>query len=207
MDIASARKKLSEKTALVVGAGGLGGYVIEHLARSGLGKIIVMDGDVFHKSNLNRQLYCTLKNIGEKKALAAKERVNLICDTECVAIEEFFTEKNADIVKDADVVIDCVDNIEARILLEKVCKNNDKILIHGAIAGLEGQIAVVKPGDDTLKTLYSEGATETPETLSFSPAIVGAFEAAEAIRWLALNETRGGLLLMDFVNREFYKIN
>ena len=71
-------EKLSRSTVLVVGCGGLGGNIIEHLARAGVGSIIAVDGDVFEESNLNRQILSTAENIGTSKALAAAGRVHAI---------------------------------------------------------------------------------------------------------------------------------
>ena len=68
-------EKLAESRVLVVGCGGLGGNIIEHLTRAGVGSLTVVDGDVFEESNLNRQLLSTSENLGQKKAAAAAERV------------------------------------------------------------------------------------------------------------------------------------
>ena len=111
---------LQTSHVLVVGCGGLGGNVIEQLARLGLGHLTVVDGDVFEESNLNRQLLCTTANIGEIKALAAAERVSLIDpDIEVRPVPEFITKENAAaLMADADIVIDALDSISSRLVLE-----------------------------------------------------------------------------------------
>jgi tRNA A37 threonylcarbamoyladenosine dehydratase len=63
------------KSVAVIGCGGLGGYIIEMLARLGIGNITVVDGDVFNETNLNRQLYSSPNVIGKNKALIAKNRI------------------------------------------------------------------------------------------------------------------------------------
>ena len=68
------QKRLADAKVLVLGCGGVGGYVIEYLARIGVGHIAAADGDVFQAPNLNRQLLSTERNIGQKKAAAAQER-------------------------------------------------------------------------------------------------------------------------------------
>ena len=99
--------KLINSRVLVAGCGGLGGYVIEYLARIGTGSLTVVDGDVFTESNLNRQLLCTSGNLGVSKALAAAERVKLIDPSINVdPVCEYLTEANAPaLLADADIVI------------------------------------------------------------------------------------------------------
>ena len=101
---------LASSHILVAGCGGLGGNVIEHLARIGTGSLTVVDGDVFTESNLNRQLLCTVENLGAAKALAAAERVRLIDPSVKVTpVCEYLTEANTPaLLADADLVIDCL---------------------------------------------------------------------------------------------------
>ena len=66
--------RLLESCAAVAGCGGLGGWIIEILARAGVGKLILADGDTFGENNLNRQLYAAEENLGEPKAEAAARR-------------------------------------------------------------------------------------------------------------------------------------
>jgi len=68
------QKKLLEATVVIIGAGGLGGWIIEGLARMGVGHLVVVDGDVFEENNLNRQLLCTEGSLGEAKTGALKDR-------------------------------------------------------------------------------------------------------------------------------------
>ena len=69
---------LKEKTVTVIGCGGLGGYLINGAARLGIGKLRLIDCDVFSESNLNRQLFCTEKNLGKSKAQEAAKAVKII---------------------------------------------------------------------------------------------------------------------------------
>ncbi|NMR95787.1 HesA/MoeB/ThiF family protein, partial [Vibrio parahaemolyticus] len=71
-------ESLSKYKGCVIGCGGLGGYIIELLARLGIGTISAVDGETFEETNLNRQLFSTMNNLGQNKALAAKLRVNEI---------------------------------------------------------------------------------------------------------------------------------
>ncbi len=87
---------LRKKSAVVVGCGGLGGYIIEMLTRIGIGKLTVIDGDVFEDSNLNRQLLATPENLGTSKAAAALKRIQMINpDVQVNLVSEFITSANA----------------------------------------------------------------------------------------------------------------
>src|SRR5690554_6570239 len=70
--------KLKYYKVCVLGCGGLGGYIIEMLARLGIGTITAVDGDVFSETNLNRQLYCDENSLGKSKAKIAKKRINSV---------------------------------------------------------------------------------------------------------------------------------
>ena len=69
-------ENIKSKTVLLVGVGGVGGYVLEALVRSGIGKIIIVDNDVVDITNLNRQIISLQSNIGEPKVEVAKKRAN-----------------------------------------------------------------------------------------------------------------------------------
>lgn len=117
---ADGMKKLSSSAVLVCGAGGVGGYAIEALARAGVGRIGVLDSDVLHESNLNRQILATTDTIGRKKTDVAKERIlsiNPFCKVDLY--DFFYLPENADGVPigDYDVVIDAIDTVTSKIEL------------------------------------------------------------------------------------------
>ena len=90
------QRKLARSSVLVLGCGGVGGYVIEYLARIGVGRIAAADGDVFRPSNLNRQRLSTEGNLGMNKALAGRERVRAINSAvDYEAVDCMVTEENA----------------------------------------------------------------------------------------------------------------
>ena len=175
---------LQTSHVLVVGCGGLGGNVIEQLARLGLGHLTVVDGDVFEESNLNRQLLCTTANIGESKALAAAERVSLIDpDIEVRPVPEFITKENAAaLMADADIVIDALDSISSRLVLEDAAAEAGLYLVHGGISGWDLQAMIVPPGSGLLHAIY-EGLPEdkTKTSLAMTPAACASIEVSLAI--------------------------
>lgn len=112
--------KLASAKVTVVGLGGVGGQAAESVARSFVGRIVLIDGDVVAPSNLNRQLFATGKTVGEKKALAAAARIKEINPSaHLVTIPEFITkEKLADLdIWDSDCILDAIDDLPAKVAL------------------------------------------------------------------------------------------
>ena len=177
-------KKIAESRVLVAGCGGLGGNIIEHLARMGTGSLTVVDGDVFEESNLNRQILSTAGNIGQKKALAAAERVKAIDPVTPVC--EFLTEENAAaLMEGADLVIDALDNAASRLVLEDAAADAGLAIVHGAICGWDLQVMLVPPGSGLLHQLYPEDyAPSSKASLPVTPAACAAIEASVAIQYL-----------------------
>lgn len=179
---------LRQKSAVVAGCGGLGGYIIEMLARLGIGKLTVIDGDVFEASNLNRQLLATPLNLGTSKATAALKRIQLINpDVQVNLISEFITLANASIyLAGHDVICDALDNIPTRKLLQKTAESLKTPLVYGAIAGWYAHISTIFPGDGTLDKLYPEDYSKGIETElgnpSFTPALAASLQVAEALK-------------------------
>jgi len=202
-------EKLKDFKVCVVGCGGLGGYIIEMLGRIGVGYITAIDGDVFDESNLNRQILCQENNIGVSKAKEAKFRmekvnsnisVNFVCD--------FLDKKNTKIMlKNHDIVIDALDNIKTRFLLQESCEELEIPLIHGAIEGWYGQVCTIFPGDKTLNNIYKNKEKELDNKLgnpSFTPANIASIQVSEAIKVL-LNKgeiLRKKLLIIDLLYNE-----
>ena len=193
---------LAQKRVLVAGCGGLGGYLIEYLARMGVGELTAVDGDVFEPSNLNRQLLSAEALLGTSKALAARERVRAVNPAVAVrAVEAFLDEENADgLVEGQDLVLDALDNIPARLVLEDACARQGVPIVHGAIQGWSAQVAVVPPGSGALRRLYGRMAAPADKTsLPFTPAFCAAAQAAEAVKLLCGRPPalEGKLLLAD----------
>ena len=106
-----------QKKIVLVGLGGVGLYALENLARAGIKRFVLIDGDVFEPSNLNRQLYATIDTLGQKKAEAAKARIASIDPAiEAESVPEFLSNDNIDdiVPKDADFIIDAIDDIPAK---------------------------------------------------------------------------------------------
>ena len=204
-------QQLKNAKVCVAGCGGIGGGLIESLVRIGVGHITAVDGDVFDETNLNRQVLSNELNLGRPKAIEAVEQMKLInSEVELRPVYEFITEENVnEIVRGHDVVADALDNITARKLLEKACREENIPLVHGAIAGWNGQVSVIMPGDDLISSLYydCEDKGEEVETgnPSFTPAVVSAIEAAEIIKiLLKKGETlKSQMLMIDLLSHQY----
>ena len=178
---------LLTKRAAVIGCGGLGCYSAEYLARVGVGHLTLIDGDVFAASNLNRQLYSLETNLGRKKASEAKERLLRVrAGLSVEALDILLDEKNAgELLKGHDIIIDALDNVKTRLIIEKTANNLGIPLIHGAVEGWNAQVCTVFPGDFSLSLLYSSSREfEKPSVLSFAPAFCASIQAAEAVKVL-----------------------
>ena len=186
---AGQQRALFNGTVAVVGCGGLGGYVIEELARLGVGTIRVIDHDIFEEHNLNRQVLCTLSSLGKAKVDAAVQRVNEINPAcEVVTLNEKLTAVNAASLLDgATVAVDGLDNIPSRLDLADACVKLGIPLIHGTIGGWYGMVLTQGPARNIVRKMYggSRGLKGIEETLgnpSFTPAFVASIEAAEVCK-------------------------
>jgi molybdopterin-synthase adenylyltransferase len=204
-------QRLRDLHVVVVGCGGLGGYIIEMLSRLGIGTLTVIDGDVFDETNLNRQLLSSELNIGKPKVQAAVQRVAQVNSLVTVyPIHDFLTEDNGlEMIAGKDLVFDALDNVCSRLILETLCETAGVPMVHGAIAGWFGQVAVVLPGDQTLHSILPEGVNRGIETElgnpAFTPALVASIEVAEGIKVLLGREgiLRNKLLTIDLLNHEY----
>jgi len=197
---------------LVAGCGGLGGFLIEYLTRLGIGHITAVDGDRFDMSNLNRQLLATVENLEQSKAREARRRAARINPAvQVTAIEEYLTTDNAaGILQEHDLVLDALDSIPTRLMLQRVCAQLGIPLIHGAVEGWFGQVTTIFPGDNSLLRLYpgvsEEERTETASpTLSFTPGFVASVQTGEAVKLLLGKEPalRAKVLFADLLANRF----
>lgn len=201
---------LQSKQAAVIGCGGLGGHLLELLARVGVGSLVAVDGDVFDESNLNRQLLSEVPLLGTSKAEAAKARLERIApETTVTAVPEYLTAESAgEILRDCHVVLDGLDSVEARKTLARACEGLGIPLIHGAISGWVAQAAVSLPGDGLMDRLYPENtALRDKSVLSFTPALCASMQAALCVKLLTGRPVETGkLYYFDLLHQEFETI-
>jgi molybdopterin/thiamine biosynthesis adenylyltransferase len=208
--------RLLQSKVTLVGAGGLGGTVLEWLARAGVGHLRIIDGDRFEGHNLNRQLLCTQDKLGAAKSLTAAERACRVNSSLTVeAHTEFLTAKNARrLVSDCHAVVDCLDNIQTRFVVETAARDAGVPLISAAVAGLTGHVTTVFPQDQGLELIYgpatelkiSKGAESTLGNLPQTVGLIASMESAEVIKVLLGRNRellRGKMLMMDLESHTY----
>ncbi len=199
----------------VIGCGGLGGYIIEELARLGVGRIVAIDPDVFEEHNLNRQLLSSPRLLGQSKVKAAVERVNEINPAVRITpIMEYFSRANGqELLQGATAAVDALDSISYRLELAETCSELDIPMVHGAIGGWFGHVATQLPGDTTVQNIYrnwveGKGIEKQLGNPAFTPAVVASLQVAEVCKIIL---GRGELLRrrklsIDLLEMEFHEI-
>jgi molybdopterin/thiamine biosynthesis adenylyltransferase len=199
--------KLLESTVAIVGCGGLGGWIVEGLARMGVGHLIIIDGDAFGENNLNRQALCIEANVGQLKTEAAQERLARVNSATEVTIHPVMADEEGmrEMLAGADVIVDALDTLPTRLVLQEVAQSLSIPVVHGAIGGYVGQVMTVFPGDEGLYALYGRG--DVPErgveaqlgNPAATPMMVAAWQIQEVIKILlgAGELLRNRLLFMD----------
>lgn len=182
--------RLLRSSVAVIGCGGLGGLVAELMARAGVGRLVLVDSDVFDETNLNRQLLSTEDNIGVSKAKAAFRRVAEV--NGAVEAEERqcrfdpFTAES--VLYEVDAAQDCLDNLSSRRTLLTECAERGIPVVSGAIAGFWGQVTVFRPEDPDGAHFFAGDSDTGIETEtgnpSCTPAMVAALQCAEMVKLL-----------------------
>jgi adenylyltransferase/sulfurtransferase len=187
-----AQIKLKNASVLVVGAGGLAASALPYLASSGVGRIIIVDGDKVEMSNLSRQTLFSSNDIGNYKAECAKIRLNHINpNVQIISITEFMTAANAaNLIQEVDVVLDCTDNYKTRYLLSDSCEQKKTALVFAALHKYEGQISVLNyQGGPSYRDIFPDenSAEMIPSCVEIGvwpilPGILGLYQANEALK-------------------------
>jgi adenylyltransferase/sulfurtransferase len=210
--------KLKNAKVLVVGAGGLGCPVMQYLASTGIGLIGVADNDLVDLSNLQRQVFYGFDDIGKMKAIVAGariKRINSIVDVRTISTR--LSWKNAlKIISEFDMVADCTDNIESRLLLNDACIIQGIPMIHAAVHKFQGQVTVFNyRGGPTYRCLHPMAESETAEPgnvlgiYSVIPGIIGLHQANEIIKVITGmgSPLSGKLLIFNALNNQFVVID
>ncbi len=220
--------KLGESGVAVIGAGGLGATVLMLLARMGIGRLTIVDPDIFEESNLNRQITAVTETLGDGKAEAARKMLNSV--NPAVEIQvwpvRLTPENAATILSGVNLAVDALDNRASRLTLATACAQAGLPLVHAAVAGFEGQVMTIFPGDDGLDLIYGPdhpesdaGSSSEPDraaspedtlgVTAVTPAIMGGLEAMETIKIL-LNRGRllnNRMLYVDLENTGFQEFS
>ncbi len=194
---------------LVVGAGGLGGYICNSLIRLGVKHLTIIDYDDFEISNLNRQIFSTVKTLNKAKVTVTKEELLKINPQAIIKILKIKYDEaiSKSLYDSIDIVFDAVDNIKTKLLLEEHCTRFNKSLIHGAIGGWYGQIGIILPHSNILKELYKDkvdGIEKTLKSPTFIPGIVGNMMISEFLKYRLQKESlTNKILFIDVLDHEY----
>ena len=201
------QKKLMNATVAVVGLGGLGCPVSQSLVTAGIGKLVLIDGDIVELSNLHRQPLHGSDDVGKKKVKSAEESLSKINSVTIIKIvDDYLDEQNGlDIIRNCDVVIDATDNIETRQLIDRLSKETNVPMVYGGLYRWEGQVAVLNvDGSPGYKELFPEppsGGDTCADAgvLGMLPNIIGNIQALEAVKLILGIESNlvGKLLIYD----------
>ena len=213
------QKKIINSKVLIVGAGGLGCPVADLLARSGVGKIGIMDYDKVSLSNIHRQTLYTAKDVNKFKVDVVKKRLNLINkDIKINTYNRKASEKNLHkVINKYDIIVDGSDNFKTKFLLNKYSLKFKKILIVGAISKFDGHIFTFdfnSKKSPCLKCFYQSEPSdeilncEAEGILGSTANIVGAVQVNEVLKKI-LNigkDLKSNILILDLLNLNFRKV-
>ena len=182
------QEKLKKAHIFIAGAGGLGSPVSLYLAVAGVGTISIVDMDIVDQTNLNRQILHFDRDIGRKKTVSAKEKLEAINPDIIVnAFDVKIDGRNAaDLVGEADGIVDAMDNYPTRYVLNDVAIAKRIPLFHGAIRGFDGQATTIIPGKTPcLKCIFPRAPPkEVFPVVGVTPGFIGVLQANEVLKYL-----------------------
>lgn len=219
---AEGQDKIKNSSVLIVGAGGLGSPILLYLTGIGVGKIGIVYNDILSLSNLTRQILYRIEDIGKKKVLIAKERLQALNPN--VIIEAFPECLDATLAKNIfpsyDSIIDATDNFETRYLINRVAVEKEKPLFIGAVGRFTGQVMSVMPHKTSCyNCVFPEKDEETVremskrnEDLGVIGTIVGTIGSIVANEFIKHILNIGShyfnkLLIMDLLNNDISAIS
>ncbi|HEX3022429.1 MAG TPA: HesA/MoeB/ThiF family protein [Lachnospiraceae bacterium] len=194
------QEKIIHSKVVVIGAGGLASPVLTYLVCAGVGDITIIDYDTVSITNLNRQFLYGEMDINESKSYRAKEVLNRMNSEVIIhSIRERVCQDNImRLIEGADVVIDCVDNIETRLIVNRGCLMMGIPLVEGGINGLYGFVMVVRREGPCLECMgYHNTKLKPPvPVLGAIVGVIGSLQAVECIKiLLGLEEVLYGKML------------
>lgn len=182
------QRRLQRSRVAIVGAGGLGSPVAIYLAVAGVGTLRMVDHDVVSLSNLNRQILHGDEDLGQKKIDSARRKLaKLNPHVQVEGVCETVTEDNvSNLLDGCDAIVDALDNIPTRLVLNRYAVSRGVALFHGAVRGFEGRATTVLPGKSAcLRCLYrAEPPPEKFPVIGTTPGIIGCVQATEVVKYL-----------------------
>ncbi|TGC11584.1 adenylyltransferase [Methanolobus halotolerans] len=182
------QQHLKNANVFIAGAGGLGCPIALYLAVAGVGNLKMVDKDVVDRSNLNRQVLHWETDIGKEKVLSIEEKLRSINpDIDVDVFTKIIDISNvSELIADADVIVDAMDNYSTRYLLNQVAQEKGIPLIHGAVRGFDGQATTIIPGKTAcLNCLFpSAPPGEIFPVVGVTAGLIAMVQANEVIKYL-----------------------
>ncbi len=182
------QRKLANAHVAVVGVGGLGCPASLYLVAAGIGKLTIIDADVVEETNLNRQVLHWSNDIGKPKVQSAVEKLKQFNpQVEVIPIHGRLTDETVDDwLKEADIIVDALDNFPTRQVLNKYAVKSRKPLVHGAIYGWEGRAMTILPYETACLTcLFEEGPPPGVfPVVGTTPGMIAMVQATEVFKLL-----------------------
>jgi len=206
------QEKLKRAKVIIAGAGGLGSPVSLYLLAAGVGVMRIVDHDRVELSNLNRQVLHWDEDIGKSKIDSALEKLKRLNQgVKIEAIEEMITETNVlQLVADFDLIVDAMDNLPTRYVLNKAALERNIPFFHGAVYGFEGRAMTIIPGQTAcLRCLYRGVIPQEKfPVIGVTPAVIGCIQATEVIKYIVgIGELlTNRLLIYDGLNLKFTEL-
>jgi len=201
---------ISQKKVAILGMGALGTVSAELLTRAGVGSLLLIDRDVVEESNLQRQTLFTEKDLRKSKAITAKTKLQEINSTIKIEAEAIhLNSENIDLLNDADLILDCTDNLKTRFLLNDYCKKNKKPWVYSAAIKTSGYVMPILPEGPCLMCFLKEANLETCDTsgvLNTLTTSIASLQTTKAIKIILGKETESLLYHYDIWNEEFKKL-
>lgn len=189
------QKRIAGSRVLVVGAGGLGSPVALYLAAAGIGTIGIVDPDTVSLSNLQRQVMHGTPDIGTPKADSARRAMQRINPEVRVETHPVFLDPDnaPDIIGEYGMVVDCTDNMAARLVIDDTCRALGRPYVYGAVRRFGGQIFTHLPGTMGYRDIFSPDPSvpvdELPcaidGVLNTVVGVLGTLQATEVVKWAA----------------------
>jgi molybdopterin/thiamine biosynthesis adenylyltransferase len=184
------QQKLRQAHVLIAGVGGLGSPCAIYLSCAGIGKLTLVDSDAVELSNLNRQILHGEEDIGEKKVISAARKLNKLNSTVQInpLAVRITPEGIPGLLRGVNLVVDCLDNMETRFILNQGCVRAGMSFIHGGIDGMIGEITTIIPGQTPcFACIFPRGVEGKKPFPVFgcTPALVASLQVMEAIKLLA----------------------
>lgn len=201
---------LQNKKVAIVGVGALGTVAAELLARAGVRSLILIDRDTIEESNLQRQNLFDEKDIGKNKVSAAAQKIKEInSEIKVEAHSIHLSPQNIYLLQTADLILDCTDNLQTRLLINDYCKKENKIWIYAAAIKTSGYVMPILPEGPCLRCFLSESNQETCDTVGVLNTIsvsIASLQATLSLKMLLGKEIEPTLYHYDIWNLNFKKL-